>query len=323
MLIIDADGNIDRLDQIYSGTWKIRQPGRIIPLRQRFSRPLEVPQSIIDRMADESRLRHALEDDQLVLFYQPQFSAQTGRIVGAEALLRWQHPSRGLVLPDTFVPLAEETGFILPLGEWVMQAACVQTKSWQDAGLPPVRIAINVSPRQFRKRYLAQMVEQALGKSGLAPEWIELEITEGTAMTDVAVSSAILTDLAEMGARISIDDFGTGYSSLGYLQKFAIHALKIDRSFVSGVTSNPNDAAIAEAILAMARALDIEVVAEGVETDEQIAFFRERGCHRVQGFRLGKPMPANDFARILRRSRNHGRDRKNQEFTTLSINGGL
>ena len=320
MLIIDREGNIEPLDQIYSGTWKIKQPQRILPLHQRFSRFLEVPQAITNRLADEAGIRRALEEKELVIFYQPQFSAQTGQIVGAEALLRWQHPTRGLIPADSFVPLAEETGFIVPLGEWVMKAACTQTKTWQNAKLPPVRVAINVSSRQFRDGYLAPMVEQALVDSRLSPEWLEIEITEGTAMEDIAVSTAVLADLSKMGARISIDDFGTGYSSLGYLKAFSLHTLKIDRSFVDGVTSTPNDAAIAEAILAIARALDLEVVAEGVETDEQLKFFRDRGCDRIQGFRLGKPVSADEFGGLLKNAQGintGGRGRA----STLSING--
>ncbi|MCH8814144.1 MAG: EAL domain-containing protein [Chloroflexi bacterium] len=322
MLIIDGEGNIEPLDQIYAGTWKISQPGRILSLNQRFSRLLEVPQSITDRLADENEMRRALEEKELVLFYQPQFSAQSGEIVGAEALLRWQHPTRGLISPDSFIPIAEETGFIVPLGEWVMQTACAQTKTWQNAKLPPITVAVNVSPRQFRERYLAPMIEQALVDSRLSPEWLEIEITEGTAMEDVAVSAAVLADLSKMGARISIDDFGTGYSSLGYLKVFSLHTLKIDRSFVDGVTTEPNDAAIAEAILAMAKALNLEVVAEGVETDEQLRFFRDRGCHRIQGFRLGKPMPADDFGRLLQDAKSLG-DSRNGKVTTLSVNGGI
>jgi len=322
MLIIDGEGNIERLDQIYDGAWKITQPGRILPLNQRFSRLLAVPQSITDRLADENEMRRALEERELVIFYQPQFSAQSGDVVGAEALLRWQHPTRGLISPDSFIPIAEETGFIVPLGEWVMRTACAQAKSWQNAKLPPVRVAVNVSPRQFRERYLAPMIQQALLSSRLAPEWLEIEITEGTAMEDIAVSTAVLADLSKMGARISLDDFGTGYSSLGYLKAFSLHTLKIDRSFVEGVTSEPDDAAIAEAILAMARALDLEVVAEGVETDEQLKFFRDRGCHRIQGFRLGKPMPADDFGRLLQNAQSLGNGR-NGKVTALSVNGGI
>lgn len=322
MLLIDREGNIEPLDRLYAGTWKITQPGRIMPLNQRFSRLLEVPQSITDRLAEENEMRRALEEKELVLFYQPQFSAQTGQVVGAEALLRWQHPTRGLVSADSFVPLAEETGFIVPLGEWVMQTACAQAKSWQNTKLPPVTVAVNVSPRQFRERYLTPMIQDALLSSRLAPEWLEIEITEGTAMDDIAVSTAVLADLSKMGARISIDDFGTGYSSLGYLKAFSLDTLKIDRSFVEGVITEPDDAAIAEAILALAKALNLEVVAEGVETDEQLKFFRDRGCHRIQGFYLGRPMPADDFSRLLQNAKSAGNGR-NGKVTKFSVNGGI
>ncbi|MFQ5472806.1 MAG: putative bifunctional diguanylate cyclase/phosphodiesterase [Dehalococcoidia bacterium] len=299
MLIVDGDGEITPLSQ-HASAWKIPQSGRIMPLNQRFSQMREVPQSILARLENENGLRHALKADELVLHYQPQFSVETGRIVGAEALVRWQHPELGLVPPLDFIPLAEETGAIVPLGEWVMHTACAQAKRWQDQGLPPITVAVNVSPRQFWEPSLLPMVKEALAGTGLDPDRLEFEITETTAMQNVASSSSIIRDLANIGSRISIDDFGSGYCSLGYLKKFALHALKIDQSFVRGVASQPNDAAIADAILALAHALDLEVVAEGVETDDQISFFSERECHRIQGFRLGRPITAESFTQILK-----------------------
>ncbi len=290
------------LDRQFATNWKVPQAGRALPLHQRFSRAWEIPASILERLADENGLRHALEQREFVVHYQPQFSVQTGAIVGAEALVRWEHPIRGLVPPADFIPLAEETGMIVHLGEWVMRTACAQNRSWQDEGLPSVAVAVNVSPRQFREANLLPMIESALAGSRLAPEWLEVEITEGAAMENVDRSVAVLREIGEMGVRISIDDFGTGYSSLAYLKRFCLHSLKIDRSFVRGVPSDPNDAAIASAILAMARALGLEVVAEGVETGDQLAFLSENGCPKVQGHYLGKPMPADDFASFVEKS---------------------
>jgi EAL domain-containing protein (putative c-di-GMP-specific phosphodiesterase class I) len=301
MLIVDGNGGITPLNQ-HASTWKIPQAGRIMPFNQRFSQMWEIPQSILARLANENGLRHAVEANQLVVYYQPQFSVETERIVGAEALVRWQHPERGLVEPADFIPLAEETGAILPLGEWVMRTACAQNKQWQVQALAPITVAVNVSPRQFREPSLLPMVKRALAGSGLEPDRLEFEITETTAMQNVDISASIIRDLANIGCRISIDAFGSGYCSLGYLKKFALHALKIDQSFVRGVASEPNDAAIADAILALAQALNLEVVAEGVETNDQLSFFSERKCHRIQGFRLGKPMTAEAFTQLLKQA---------------------
>ena len=301
MLIVDSNGEIKPLNQRFASTWKIPNAGKTLPFNQRFARMWEIPRSVLTRLEEENTLRHALEVEELVVYYQPQFSVETGRIVGAEALVRWRHPSRGLVQPDDFIPLAEETGAIVPLGEWVLRTACAQNKRWQDQDLPPITVAVNVSPRQFREPTLFPTIEDALTRSGLDPEWLEFEITETTAMQSVDLSASILRDLAQLGSRVSIDDFGSGYCSLGYLKKFALHTLKIDQSFVRGVATDPNDAAIADAILALANALDLEVVAEGVETDDQLSFFSKRKCHRVQGFRLGKPMTADDLTLLLKR----------------------
>lgn len=298
IFVVDSSGNVSPLD---AGGWKVPHEGRALPLNQRFSRNWEIPPSILERLRDENGLRNALNRQELVVFYQPQWNVQTGKIVGAEALVRWEHPVRGLVLPGEFIPLAEETGFVVPLGEWVLRAACSQMKSWQDAGLTRVTVAVNVSPRQFREPNLRTVIERALDSTGLAPEWLEVEITEGTAMENVARSADVLREIADIGVRISIDDFGSGYSSLTYLKVFALHCLKMDQYFVRGVASEPNAAAIAAAILAMARALDLDVIAEGVETEDQLAFFREHGCEKAQGFYLGRPMPADDFAALLKK----------------------
>lgn len=299
MLVVDDHGRVTPLDQHFASAWKVPRAGKTLPLNQRFSQLWEIPQAVLDQLSDENSLRNALDQEEFVVHYQPQYCARTGEIVGAEALVRWDHPAKGLVPPLEFIGLAEESGLIVPLGEWVMRRVCKRTKSWQDAGLRPGTVAVNVSPRQFRDSNLLAMVENALVDSGLGPESLEIEITEGTAMQDTDRSEVVLRAVAGMGSRISIDDFGSGYSSLGYLKRFPLHSLKIDQSFVRGVASDANDAAIAVAILAMSQALNLEVVAEGVETEEQLTFFSERGCQRIQGFYLGTPMPEEDFAALL------------------------
>ncbi len=299
MFIVDSDGQLTPLDRQFASRWKVPRAGRALPLHQRFSRAWEISQSMLERLADENGLRNALDQEELVVHYQPQFSLQTLQIVGAEALVRWEHPVHGLVPPGDFIPLAEETGMIVQLGEWVMRTACAQNKAWQGSGLPAIPVAVNVSPRQFRESDLLSLIEDSLSNSGLAPEWLDVEITEGAAMANVDHSIAVSREICEIGARVSIDDFGTGYSSLAYLKQFSLHSLKIDRSFVKGIASNGDDAAIARAILAMAQALGLEVVAEGVETEDQLGFLSENGCHTVQGFYLGKPMPADSLTALF------------------------
>ncbi|MBI2912884.1 MAG: EAL domain-containing protein, partial [Chloroflexi bacterium] len=257
---------------------------------------------VLERLALENSLRHALQRDEFVLHYQPQFDVRNGRIVGVEALLRWQHPQRGLVLPGEFIPLAEETGLILPLGEWVLRTACAQHKAWQATGLPPLRVAVNLSARQFLQSNLVQVVVRTLNESGLDPRYLELEITESVASQNADFAILVLRELRDMGVRISVDDFGAGYSSLSYLKDFPIHTLKIDRSFVRDLTTDPNDAAIASAIIALAHSLGLNVVAEGVETEEQLAFLKERQCDEFQGYLLARPMPAETLQKMLARN---------------------
>ncbi|WP_298039001.1 EAL domain-containing protein [uncultured Desulfuromonas sp.] len=247
----------------------------------------------------EASLRAGLEEDQFLLHYQPQHDLETGAIVGVEALLRWEHPTRGLVPPGDFIPLAEETGLIVPLGEWVLERACSQARAWQDAGSPPVRMAVNISPRQFRGARFVERVERVLGQTGLDPELLELEITEGLLMEDVQGAIATLGALKAMGVHLSIDDFGTGYSSLSYLKRFPISKLKIDRSFVAEIAVNPDDAAIAASIIALARNLRLDVIAEGVETKEQVGVLLEKGCRQGQGFLFCRPLPAGEVAGLM------------------------
>ncbi|MCQ6559607.1 putative bifunctional diguanylate cyclase/phosphodiesterase [Paenibacillus mendelii] len=254
----------------------------------------EMNQEAYDRLRLESDLRQGLEQEQFTLAYQPLVNLSSGKIVGVEALVRWQHPQRGLLPPGEFIPLTEDNGLILPLGEWVLRAACKQNKAWQDAGLPPMIMAVNLSMRQFRQHKLADRIKSILEQTGMTPEYLELEITESMT-SDFEAASEILSELKAIGVQISIDDFGTGYSSLGNLKKFPVDKLKIDRSFVTDITKDGSDAAIVTTITSMARHLNLKVTAEGVETDEQIRLLREGNCEEAQGFYFSKPIPGNMF----------------------------
>jgi len=295
MLIVEKSGRVLPLNRGAGKRWRIPQGGKTLPLNQRFARMWEIPQQILARLSRDTELRHALDHGELTVHFQPEADVMTGRIVAAEALARWQHPRRGLVLPDDFIPEAEHSGLIVCLGEWVMRVACAEGNTWQAGGGVPFRIAVNLSPRQFTDPNLVAMVGEVLDSTGLDPSSLELEVTEGAAMQNAALAIGILRDLKAMGVRIVLDDFGTGYSSLAYLKEFPIDTLKIDRSFVSGVTSEPNDAAIVSAIIAIAHSLDLDVVAEGVETLEQLAFLKERDCDRFQGFLLSRPVPSEEL----------------------------
>ncbi len=252
-----------------------------------------------ERLALENSLRRALERGELTLHYQPQLDLSTGRIVGAEALARWQHPEWGMVPPATFIPLAEETGLIIPITEWVLRTACLQNKAWQMAGLPPIRISVNLSGRSFKQRDLASMVDRVFSETGLLPHHLDLELTESSLMEDVEATTVTLNRLNGMGIQLSIDDFGTGYSSLSYLKRFPLSTLKIDRSFVRDLANDQDDAAIVKAIIALAHSLCLRVVAEGVETEEQLAFLQAENCDEIQGYYLSRPLPADAFAQFL------------------------
>ena len=255
----------------------------------------QLTERVSRRLSTETNLRRALERGEFTVHYQPLMNLGSGRVDGAEALLRWPQQDDRLVSPVEFVPIAEETGLIVPLGEWVLLEACAQAQAWQVLH-PGLRIAVNLSARQFRQKNLIGMIEQVLGESRLHPSLLELELTEGMLMHNVEEATHILARLDEIGVRLAIDDFGTGYSSLSYLKRFPIHTLKIDRSFVRDISTDPDDAAIVTAIVAMARSLNLRVTAEGVETEEQAAFLRSLTCDQAQGFHFGRPMPAAEFA---------------------------
>ncbi len=251
------------------------------------------------RLALETSLRKALERQEFFLQYQPKVNVKTGQIVSFEALVRWQHPELGLVPPKQFIPLAEETGLIVPLGEWVLRTACAQNRTWQDANLPPLRVAVNFSPRQFQMLRLAEMVERVLAETRLDPCWLELEVTEGIMLHNIDNAITTLHRLSELGIHLAIDDFGTGYSSLSYIKKLPINTLKIDQSFVSDITVNPDDAAIATAVITMAQSLRLNVIAEGVEAEEQARLLDALQCPEMQGFFFSKPLSAEEFPLIL------------------------
>ena len=259
----------------------------------------EMNRRACERQTIENRLRGALQRGELFLVYQPQLDIETGEIVGLEALARWNHPERGVLEPSHFIPLAEETGLIIPIGEWVLRTACAQNRRWQDDGLPPVRVAVNISGRQFKHIAIVDTVRHALEESGLEPKYLDLELTESTVMDKPSSVVPILESLKALGVGLSIDDFGTGYSSLGCLKHFPIDRLKIDRSFISDICASPDDSAIAEAIIMMAKSLRLEVVAEGVEQQRQLDFLRSRNCFSVQGFYFSKPLTVEKCTKLL------------------------
>ncbi len=247
----------------------------------------------------ESELRQALEHNELVLHYQPKFNVDNGRICGVEALVRWAHPTRGMVPPGEFIPLAEERGLIVPIGRWVMQTACWQIQAWRSAGVNPPSVAINLSARQFSGDSLVEDLSAAMATCGVLPRELEVELTESVLMAEPERASQVLQELAALGVKIAIDDFGTGYSSLSYLKRFPAQTVKIDRSFISGLPDDRDDVAITQAVIAMAHSLGLGVVAEGVETEEQLAMLCQLGCDEAQGYLLGRPMPAEQLTRRL------------------------
>ena len=253
-----------------------------------------------ERLMLENDLRRAIQRNEFELHYQPKVDVNDGRVAGMEALVRWRHPQKGLVPPQDFIGLAEDTGLIIPIGAWVIQEACSQNKAWQKAGMSRMRVAVNISGVQFRQKDLLDTIASALAESGLAPECLEIEITESVVMQNASEAIVTLEKLYAMGVHVSIDDFGTGYSSLSYLKRFPIDKLKIDRSFIRDISSDMDDAAIVRATIGLAHNLRLRVVAEGVETADQLQFLRSLGCDEYQGFYKSHPLPAAEFERSLR-----------------------
>ncbi|MFZ5968012.1 MAG: EAL domain-containing protein [Bacillota bacterium] len=253
----------------------------------------------LERLEMENSLRRAIEREEFTVYYQPRVNSRNREIIGMEALIRWIHPELGIILPGKFIPIAEETGLIVPIGEWVLRTACKQNKTWQDAGYPPIRVAVNLSARQFQLQNLVETVSQILDETGLEAQWLELEITESIAMHNAEYTYKMLEELRKMGVHFSIDDFGTGYSSLNYLKRFPITKLKIDRSFVQEIHKDADNAAIASTVIVLGQSLKLGVVAEGVETEEQLDFLRKYECEEMQGFLFGKPMPPDEFEAVL------------------------
>jgi EAL domain-containing protein (putative c-di-GMP-specific phosphodiesterase class I) len=239
------------------------------------------------------------------LHYQPQFDAATGEIIGVEALSLWYYPPRGWISPAQFIPIAEESGLIEELGAWVLRTACAQNKQWQEHGYTPMRMAVNVSGRQFRQRDFINVVDRILEETGLDPCWLEVEVTEKILMENVREAILVLTELKTRHISLAIDDFGSGYSSLGYLRQFPADRLKIDRSFVANITSNAGDAAIASAVISLAKSLNFEVIAEGVETVEQMKLLQEKKCDVMQGYHISRPVPPEEIQALLERIRSN------------------
>ncbi len=253
----------------------------------------------LERLILESGLRSAVNRNELVLFYQPRLALNSGAIIGAEALVRWQHPELGLIPPGQFIPLAEETGLIGPISDWIIDAACRQNKTWQDAGFHKMDIAVNISPCQFRGDGLVSTVRKVLRNTKLDPERLGLEFTESTLMQNTERAVKTLKELKSLGIKLFIDDFGTGYSSLSYLKKFPVNAVKIDQSFIRDITTNHDDAAIAGAVVAMAHSMGLKVVAEGVESLEQLTFLRSIECDEMQGYFVSRPVPSTEMQQLL------------------------
>ncbi len=262
----------------------------------------ELNNKIVERLALEHSLRKSLDKMDFILYYQPQVNIATGRIEGVEALIRWNHPEHGIILPEEFIHLAEDSGLIVPISEWVLRTACSQIKTWHDAGFPSIKVSVNICPYQFRRKDLTNLVSQVLEETGLRPDLLEVEITESVTMNDADYTVQVLGDLRNMGVRIALDDFGTGYSSLNYLKCFPINTLKIDQSFIKDVLINSEDAAIVTTIIAMAKNLNLNVIAEGVETSEQLRFLLEKECEKMQGYYFSKPVPPAELEILLQKN---------------------
>lgn len=259
----------------------------------------EMNERALRRLSLENNLRRAIEREEFRLHFQPLLDVDGRKVTGMEALVRWEHPEMGLISPGEFIPLAEDTGLIIPLGKWILHAACSQNRKWQESAVRPLRISVNLSPRQFRQADLIAMVASTLEETGMDPRWLELELTESSLMDDAKHTVRALNSLREMGIRIAVDDFGSGYSSLNYLKHFPINVLKIDQSFVRDIASSQQDTAIVLAMVTLAHNLDLKVVAEGVETEKQLEALRSLGCDHVQGYLFSRPLPAPAFEKLI------------------------
>jgi EAL domain-containing protein (putative c-di-GMP-specific phosphodiesterase class I) len=253
----------------------------------------------VERQSLEGQLRYAIERKELLLHYQPEVNLKTGAITSVEALIRWQHPERGLLLPEQFLAIAEDNGMIVTIGQWVLREACRQTREWLDAGLPAVPVAVNVSSLEFRNEQFTEGVRLALNNASLAPGYLELELTETVLMRHAESTTYALGQLKAIGVRVAVDDFGTGYSSLSYLTRFPIDALKLDRSFVQNAMDGSDAGVVVKAIISMANSLKHKVIAEGVETLEQLAFLQAENCEEGQGYYFSRPVAAQQFAKLL------------------------
>ncbi|WP_414576788.1 putative bifunctional diguanylate cyclase/phosphodiesterase [Anabaena sp. CCY 9402-a] len=293
------DHDVDQLlQQAHIALYQSKLQGRS---QSQFYSP-EINAQLQERLALENELRGALERNEIIVYYQPLIDLPSGEIKAVEALVRWQHPTRGLVSPAQFIPIAEANGLIIEIGEWVLRTACAQNLAWQRAGLPPLRMSVNLSARQFEQADLVKVVNQILQETDLHPSYLELEVTESFLMTDVQRSVKTLKQLRELGVWLALDDFGTGYSSLNYLKQFPVNMIKIDRSFVQDVVSNTDSAAVTDAIIALAKILHLKITAEGVETEEQLDYLQKRGCHEGQGFYFSRPVPVEQITEMLEQS---------------------
>ncbi len=298
--IYPFDGNtVDRLLQ--SANTAVDEAYRQMPNNYQFY-SANMNAQLQERLALESKLRYALQRNELQLYYQPRVDTNTGRIVSVEALLRWQNPELGLISPTKFIPIAEANGSIVPIGEWVLRTACTQNRLWQESVSQSLRVAVNLSARQLAQPNLVERIASILKETQLNPAYLELEVTESLMMENLEQSISVLEELRELGVKLALDDFGTGYSSLNYLRRFPLHTLKIDRSFVRDVVSNSHNGAVTNAIITLAKSLDLNITAEGVETQEQCEYVKAQGCHEIQGYYFSPPIPTLAMTALLKKA---------------------